>query len=98
MIGKIIGEGRIEMRTESIAIKMDNDVLQSQFNEDKQAFYDFVKASFNHPPVRLDYIVVAPTREEQKRYLVSDKDKFERMKEINPEVAKLKDVLDLDIS
>jgi len=77
---------------------MDNEVLQSQFNEDKQAFYEFVKRVFKQPPAMMEYIVVPPTREEEKKYLVSDRDKYERMKEINPEIAKLKEILDLDIS
>jgi DNA polymerase-3 subunit gamma/tau len=81
----------------SVLIKVSNDGLRTLFLDDKQQLADLLVNQYNMPPVKIEYIFVAPTEEETRRYIVSDQDKFRRMAEINPAILDMQKVLGLRV-
>ena len=75
----------------TVIFRVENEAVQSQFQEDKMNFTEFINAEFNLSNIRVEYEVIPPTEEETKRYLISDRDIFKRMYEINPAVKDLQE-------
>lgn len=80
----------------SVIIKVENDALKSQLLEDKLNLSDLLN-KFGLFNIKIDFEVEHPTEEEEKKYITSDKQKFEEMMKINPAILDMQQRLGLRV-
>ena len=79
----------------TVSIRTENEAVQASFIEDKMNFNEFINSAFKLSSIKVEFQVIAPTDDEIKRYLVSDRDIFNRMYEKNPAMKDLQERLGL---
>jgi len=77
-----------------IEFEIDNRILEEELNQKRGELLEFLKQALDNYQISL-LIRVQENQKEQKPY--TDKEKFEKMADKNPELNKLKEQLDLDI-
>jgi DNA polymerase-3 subunit gamma/tau len=81
----------------SVKILVENESVKNLFNEDRMLFNEYLNRDFQISNIKIVYEVKAPTEEEVKRYLTSDREIFNRMYEKNPAVKDLQERLGLKV-
>lgn len=80
----------------SVIIKVENDALRSQLLEDKLNLSELLN-NFGLYNIKIDFDVEHPTEEEEKKYITSDKQKFEEMMKVNPAILDMQQRLGLRV-
>ncbi len=79
-----------------VHIFTDNESVKGQFIEDRLPFNDFLN-THHLSGIKVEFEIKAPSEQDIKKYLVNDRDIFNRMYEINPAVKELMERLGLRV-
>jgi DNA polymerase III subunit gamma/tau len=74
---------------DTVVLTFPHDAMTEMFLKVKTDLSDYLNKKYHIFDLKMECVVEAPTEEEQRKYLINPKDKFNAMKEINPELENL---------
>ena len=90
----ILSKEPIVKEDNTVEVTLDNKALEDEFNNEKADLLACLRAELGNNNIRLTYNI---TKTETLKKLYTNRDKYLRMAEKNPNLQKLRERLDLDI-
>lgn len=80
-----------------VLLTVPNSALEELVRQERQRLGEYLQQELKNPTVAIDVQVVKPSDKETRRYLVNDRDIYQRMREVNPDIDQLRDELGLNL-